>query len=84
MLSRISSALTLLEIFTFLSFHFCKLALKGISLSLNKIASTFQYSLGSKLRISSSRSQMMRKATDCTRPALRFLVIIFQRSGLIL
>src|SRR6185295_8652416 len=38
---------------------------------LARIASTDQYSCGLNLSISTSRSTMMRSATDCTRPAER-------------
>src|SRR5436309_3376102 len=39
--------------------------------SFSRSASTVQYSCGTKPRISSSRSQMRRRATVCTRPAER-------------
>ncbi len=42
-----------------------------------------QYSSGTKSRISISRSQIMRVATDCTRPAERPLRTFRQRMGLI-
>ena len=43
-----------------------------------------QYSLGTNSLISSSRSQMIRVATDWTRPADRPLRTLAQRMGLIL
>ena len=43
-----------------------------------------QYSWGTKSLISSSRSQMIRVATDCTLPAERPLRTLAQRMGLIL
>ena len=47
-----------------------------------KSASRLQYSSGMKALISSSLSQIMRRATDCTRPALRPRFTFSQRIGL--
>lgn len=40
-----------------------------------------QYSIGSKISISSSLSQIILKATDCTRPAERLPGILCHRIG---
>ena len=45
-------------------------------------ASTLQYSVGTKARISFSRSTISRTATDWTRPAERPLRTLRQRKGL--
>ncbi len=45
-------------------------------------ASMLQYSLGTKARISSSRSTIIRTATDCTRPAESPLRMVLTRKGL--
>ena len=47
-------------------------------------ASRLQYSSGIKAAISSSRSQIIRRATDWTRPALNPLFTFSQRIGLML
>ena len=47
----------------------------------SSFASTLQYSWETKLRISFSRSTMIRTATDCTRPADRPRLTFFQRNG---
>ena len=48
------------------------------------IAESVQYSFGINSLISFSLSQISFNATDCTRPALKPLLIFAQRSGLIL
>ena len=47
----------------------CTRARKRSSFAVARSASSVQYSRGLNARISSSRSQMSRRATDCTRPA---------------
>src|SRR2546426_12221409 len=49
--------------------------------SFSRSASMVQYFCGTNLRISSSRSQINRSATVCTRPADRPVLMLFQRSG---
>ncbi len=44
----------------------------------SSVASSVQYSTGTKASISFSRSQMIRRATVCTRPAERPRQIFFQ------
>jgi len=56
-------------------------ATNGGGASPSSRASTVQYSSAVKARISRSRSQMMRTATDCTRPADRPRRTFFQSSG---
>ncbi len=80
-LPMISTALASSGISSFLPSHFSRLALKGGSPSRQKLASSFQNSRGTKARISASRSQIRRNATDCTRPALRSLAITLQSRG---
>ena len=50
-------------------------------LPLRSSASRLQYSSGRNASISASRSQIMRRATDCTRPADRPFFTFFQRRG---
>ena len=52
--------------------------------SLASSASMLQYSCGVKARISRSRSTMSRRATVCTRPADRPVLMLRQRIGLAL
>ena len=54
------------------------------ALPMAKAAVMVQYSSGTKMSISSSRSQIILVATDCTRPALRPFLTLRQSSGLIL
>ena len=54
------------------------------ALPMVKGAEMVQYSSGTKMSISSSRSQIIFVATDCTRPALRPFLTLRQSSGLIL
>ena len=54
------------------------------ALPMVKGAEMVQYSSGTKMSISSSRSQIIFVATDCTRPALRPFFTLRQSSGLIL
>jgi len=56
-------------------------AAKGGGSPASSRASTVQYSSGVKARISRSRSQMMRTATDCTRPAESPRRTLSQSSG---
>ncbi len=56
-------------------------ATKGGGSRPSSSASTVQYSSGVKAWIARSRSQMMRTATDCTRPAESPRRTFFQRSG---
>src|SRR5256886_705203 len=49
--------------------------------SFSRSASMVQYSCGTNLRISSSRSQISRSATVCTRPADSPVLMLFHRSG---
>src|SRR2546430_3924325 len=49
--------------------------------SFSRSASMVQYSCGTNLRISSSRSQINRNATVCTRPADSPVLMLFHRSG---
>ena len=49
-----------------------------------RLASILQYSAGTKDFISSSLSTIILVATDCTLPAERPLLTVFQRNGLIL
>ena len=60
-----------------------KWAVMAACSSLN-FASTVQYSSGTKISISFSRSQIILAATDWTRPADRPFLIFCQSSGLIL
>jgi len=59
------------------------LASKGGGLAPSRAAVIVQYSSGLKFRISSSRSQTIRTATDCTRPAESPRLTLSQRMGLI-
>ena len=69
---------------TFWPCHWAKLALNDGGKRPSNSAVSDQYSTGSKARISRSRSQTKRTATDCTRPALRPRRTLFHSSGLIL
>ena len=53
-------------------------AVKGGGVLPSSVASSVQYSTGTKASISFSRSQMIRRATVCTRPAERPRQIFFQ------
>ncbi|OPY04765.1 MAG: hypothetical protein A4E67_02246 [Syntrophaceae bacterium PtaB.Bin038] len=59
------------------------LASKGGGFAPSRAAVIVQYSSGLKVRISSSRSQTIRTATDCTRPAESPRFTLSQRIGLI-
>ena len=56
-------------------------AVKGAPEGVRKTASMVQYSRFRKISISASRSQIRRKATDCTRPALRLPGSFLQSTG---
>ena len=69
---------------TFCPCHWAKRALNDGGKRPSNCAVSDQYSTGSKARISRSRSQTRRTATDCTRPALKPRRTFFHSSGLIL
>jgi hypothetical protein len=80
--SRTASAFSLFSILAFLPSIFARAALNSGGFAARSRAETFQNSSTTKALISFSRSQMSRRATDWTRPALRPRPIFFQRSGL--
>ncbi len=59
----------------------CRRAWKSVPSGARRSAATDQYSCGLNISISFSRSQTMRRATDCTRPAEREPGSLRQRTG---
>src|SRR5512145_2853689 len=68
-----------LDTFAFLPSTLRSFASKGGGLPPSNCAVRFQYSSGTNLLISSSRSQIIRTATDWTRPALKPLLTLSHR-----
>jgi hypothetical protein len=62
-------------------FFFCNFAAKGGGFSPSRRAVMDQYSSGTKAWMARSLSQMMRTATDWTRPALSPYLTFFHKIG---